>query len=78
MTFFERKVQRKSEFQKLWNLRLYFGLFCSSVVRALVYQPSGPGSIPGISHSESSITYHIVKKYRQKNDQFANDFFEFG
>ena len=29
---------------------------CSPVVRALVYQPSGPGSIPGMSRSETAIT----------------------
>ena len=29
---------------------------CSSLVRALVCQPSGPGSIPGMSRSETAIT----------------------
>jgi hypothetical protein len=29
---------------------------CSSVVRGLVCQPTGPGSIPGMSHSENAIT----------------------
>ena len=29
---------------------------CSPVVRVLVYQPSGPGSIPGMSRSETAIT----------------------
>ena len=29
---------------------------CSPVDRALVYQPSGPGLIPGMSHSETAIT----------------------
>ena len=32
---------------------------CRPVVRALVYQPSGPGLIPGMSRSESTITRRI-------------------
>jgi hypothetical protein len=32
------------------------GISCSLLVRALVCQPSSPGSIPGMSHSETAIT----------------------
>ena len=41
---------------------------CNSVVLALVCQPSGPGSIPGMSHLESDIdttftTYILLPCY---------------
>ena len=54
-------VEQYNSFQ-LHSLHWYFFpsciclTSCSPVVRALVYQPSGPGSIPGMSCSESAIT----------------------
>ena len=40
---------------QFWKIRISSSS-CRPVVRALVYQPNGPGSIPGMSRSESAIT----------------------